>query len=195
MFARFFGRKSYTLGRARSLTAQFLKQHREAVAARFPDCELPGRPDAKGAGRTPDGRGADRETAADRYAAYAVFLTVHAYGQCSPLLPQTGNEDEGIDFAGAALIGGLGLSSKTARDLFVGVLGELPLSDEGRLLNRDDIDLDDLSDAERRSVMLWETAAEDAAVVVRAFAKDRTSIDLSSHDFEPLAGLLRPDGE
>lgn len=193
MFTRIFGRKSYTLGRARSLTAQFLRQHREAVAARIPDWDSPGRPDAKGAGRAPDGRGADRQTAADRYATYAVFLAVHVYGQCSPLLPQAGDEDEGIDFTGAALVGGLGLNSKAARDLFVGVLDELPLSDEDRLLNRDDID--GLSDAERRSVMLWETAAEDAAVVVRAFAEGRTTVDLSSHDFEPLAGLLRPRGE
>ncbi len=188
MFGRLFRKKTYTRDRARALTAQFLRQHMAASAARIHAWDLPEHFDENDAGRAPDGSGPDTQTAADRYIAYAVFLAIHVYGQCSPLLPQTGDEDEGISFAGTVLMGGLGVGPEVARDLFFSVLGKLPRTDDGQRLDLDEIE--GLPDAERRSVMLWEIAANDAAVVVRAFADGRTTVDLSNHDFEPLAEWL-----
>jgi len=193
MLGRLFKRRPYTLGRARALTAQYLRQYRDAMASRVHAWDSPGPIEENGPDRTPDMPGPDRQTAADRYVAYAVFLAAHAYGRCSPLLPETDDEDEGINFIVTALAAGLGLDLAVARDLFVAALDEAPRNDDGRLL--DDDDFDGLQDRKRRSFMLWNIAIEDAAVVVRAFADGRTSIDPSGHDFEPLAEWLSPPAE
>lgn len=188
MLNRLFRKRTYTLDRARALTAQFLTQHMAESAARIHAWDLPEHSDEYRAGRAPDDPGPNAQTAVDRYFAYAVFLASHSYGQCSPLLPRTDNEDEGLTFTGTALMGGLGLGPEVARDLIVDVLHGMPLTDDGQQLNADNFD--EFSEAERRWFTLWELAAYDAAVVVRAFADGRTSIDLSKHNFEPLVEWL-----